>query len=155
MTPQTNNTWRKLRSSALFDNKGITTRISPGEFLDDDYGSKVYLSEVIVTPRSNLIGQTLSQSGLQRKFDFDVLELIRNKVHLPQPLADKVLEDFKANTPNKVLADVKIDANISGTGGGFRKFCAGETDINNASRPISVEELKECDANKVRFIETK
>jgi len=64
---------------------------STGEFLDDDYGSKVYLSEVIISPRSNLIGQTLSQSGLQRKFDFDVLELIRNKVHLPQPLADKVL----------------------------------------------------------------
>ena len=59
--------------------------------MDDDYGSKVYLSEVIISPRSNLIGQTLSQSGLQRKFDFDVLELIRNKVHLPQPLADKVL----------------------------------------------------------------
>ncbi|CCI22405.1 conserved membrane hypothetical protein [Microcystis aeruginosa PCC 9809] len=64
---------------------------STGEFLEDDYGSKVYLSEVIITPRSNLIGQTLSQSGLQRKFNFDVLELIRNKVHLPQPLADKVL----------------------------------------------------------------
>jgi di/tricarboxylate transporter len=65
---------------------------SSGEFLDDDYGAKVYLSEVIISPRSNLISQTLSQSGLQRKFDFDVLELIRNKVHLPQPLADKVLE---------------------------------------------------------------
>ncbi len=64
---------------------------STGEFLEDDYGSKVYLSEVIISPRSNLIGQTLSESGLQRKFDFDVLELIRNKVHLPQPLADKVL----------------------------------------------------------------
>ncbi|MFY7933885.1 MAG: SLC13 family permease [Microcystis aeruginosa] len=64
---------------------------STGEFLEDDYGSKVYLSEVIITPRSNLIGQTLSESGLQRKFNFDVLELIRNKVHLSQPLADKVL----------------------------------------------------------------
>ncbi|NCR65667.1 MAG: SLC13 family permease [Microcystis aeruginosa LL11-07] len=64
---------------------------STGEFLEDDYGSKVYLSEVVITPRSNLIGQTLSQSGLQRKFNFDVLELIRNKVHLSQPLADKVL----------------------------------------------------------------
>ena len=64
---------------------------STGEFLEDDYGSKVYLSEVIITPRSNLIGQTLCQSGLQRKFNFDVLELIRNKVHLSQPLADKVL----------------------------------------------------------------
>jgi uncharacterized protein with PhoU and TrkA domain len=55
------------------------------------YGSRVYLSEVVIGPRSNLIGQTLAESGLQRKFDFDVLELIRNKVHLPQPLADKVL----------------------------------------------------------------
>ncbi|NCT62056.1 MAG: SLC13 family permease [Microcystis aeruginosa G13-01] len=64
---------------------------STGEFLEDDYGSKVYLSEVVITPRSNLIGQTLSQSGLQRKFNFDVLELIRNKIHLSQPLADKVL----------------------------------------------------------------
>lgn len=67
------------------------SKSSTGEFLEDDYGSKVYLSEVIITPRSNLIGQTLSQSGLQRKFNFDVLELIRNKVHLYQPLADKVL----------------------------------------------------------------
>ncbi|TRU54199.1 MAG: SLC13 family permease [Microcystis aeruginosa Ma_QC_Ca_00000000_S207] len=64
---------------------------STGEFLEDDYGSKVYLSEVIISPRSNLIGQTLSESGLQRNFNFDVLELIRNKVHLSQPLADKVL----------------------------------------------------------------
>lgn len=77
---------------AIFAPKLLPDRkSSTGEFLDDDYGSKVYLSEVIITPRSNLIGQTLSQSGLQRKFDFDVLELIRNKVHLPQPLADKVL----------------------------------------------------------------
>lgn len=77
---------------AIFAPKLLPDRkSSTGEFLDDDYGSKVYLSEVIISPRSNLIGQTLSESGLQRKFDFDVLELIRNKVHLPQPLADKVL----------------------------------------------------------------
>jgi di/tricarboxylate transporter len=78
---------------AIFAPKLLPDRkSSTGEFLDEDYGSKVYLSEVVITPRSNLIGQTLSQSGLQRKFDFDVLELIRNKVHLPQPLADKVLQ---------------------------------------------------------------
>ncbi|MBC1190053.1 SLC13 family permease [Microcystis aeruginosa CS-558/01A06] len=77
---------------AIFAPKLLPDRkSSTGEFLDDDYGSKVYLSEVIISTRSNLIGQTLSESGLQRKFDFDVLELIRNKVHLPQPLADKVL----------------------------------------------------------------
>jgi di/tricarboxylate transporter len=70
----------------------LPNRKSPsGEYLDEVYGSRVYLSEVVIGERSNLIGQTLAQSGLQRKFDFDVLELVRNKVHLPQPLADKVL----------------------------------------------------------------
>lgn len=69
------------------------------------------------------------------------------------PITEKVLADFKANPPNKVLADVRIENGVSGTGGGFKKFCAGQTDINNASRPITTEEMKECDANNVRFIE--
>lgn len=69
------------------------------------------------------------------------------------PITEKVLQDFTANLPNKSLTDVKINAGVSGTGGGFKKFCTGETDINNASRPITVAEMKECDANNVRFIE--
>lgn len=56
-----------------------------------EYGLQDYVSEVVVTPRSSLVGQTLRSSGLQRKFDIDVLELIRNNSHFPQPLADKVL----------------------------------------------------------------
>ena len=56
-----------------------------------DYGLKDYVTEVVVTPRSTLIGQTLRQSKIQRKFDIDVLELIRNGSHFPQPIADKVV----------------------------------------------------------------
>ena len=56
-----------------------------------DYGLKDYVTEVVVTPRSTLIGQTLRQSEIQRKFDIDVLELIRNGSHFPQPIADKVV----------------------------------------------------------------
>ncbi len=56
-----------------------------------EYGMKDYVSEVVITPRSNLVGQTLRGSGLQRKFDVDVLEIIRNDIHFPQPLADKRL----------------------------------------------------------------
>lgn len=59
--------------------------------LDSAYGMKDYVSEIIITPRSSLIGQTLRQSGVQRKFDIDVLEIIHNDIHFPQPLADKVL----------------------------------------------------------------
>ncbi|MEM8778391.1 MAG: SLC13 family permease, partial [Cyanobacteria bacterium P01_G01_bin.49] len=59
--------------------------------INSEYGIKDYVSEIIITPRSSLIGQTLRQSGIQRKFDIDVLEIIHNDIHFPQPLADKVL----------------------------------------------------------------
>ena len=56
-----------------------------------EYELRDYVSEVIIPPQSSLIGQTLRQSGLQRKFDIDILEIIHNDTHFPQPLADKVL----------------------------------------------------------------
>ena len=40
-----------------------------------------------------------------------------------------------------------------GIGGGFKKFCRGETDISNASRPIRDVEREECKKNKVDYIE--
>jgi phosphate transport system substrate-binding protein len=49
------------------------------------------------------------------------------------------------------MAPVPIDVEFSGTGGGFRRFCAGESDIQNASRPITEEERAACEAAGVRF----
>lgn len=57
----------------------------------EDYQLKAYVSEVVIPPGSSLIGQTLRSTSLQRKFDIDVLELIHNGNHFPQPIADKVL----------------------------------------------------------------
>ena len=57
--------------------------------LSQKYGMKDYVSEVVITPRSSLVGKTLKGSQLQRRFDVDVLEIIRNNTHFPQPLADK------------------------------------------------------------------
>ncbi|MDJ1176621.1 PstS family phosphate ABC transporter substrate-binding protein [Roseofilum capinflatum] len=48
---------------------------------------------------------------------------------------------------------VEVTVGFSGTGGGFDKFCAGETDINNASRPISLSEMEACKQGKVAYIE--
>ncbi|MEO1590016.1 MAG: SLC13 family permease [Cyanobacteria bacterium J06632_22] len=59
--------------------------------LSQQYGLKDYVSEVVITPRSSLVGQTLKASQLQRRFDVDVLELIRNGNHFPQPLGDRSL----------------------------------------------------------------
>jgi di/tricarboxylate transporter len=62
-----------------------------GQFVGRDYDLDDYVSEVVVSNRSNLIGQTLRDSQIQRKFDIDILEIVRNNTHFPQPLADKVL----------------------------------------------------------------
>ncbi|MDY6937455.1 MAG: SLC13 family permease [Cyanobacteriota bacterium] len=64
---------------------------SNGEQLSLDYGIKDYVSEVVVKPKSSLVGATLRSSEIQRKFDLDVLEIIRNNSHFPQPIADKKL----------------------------------------------------------------
>ena len=55
------------------------------------YQLKDYVSELVISPRSNLIKETLRSSEIQRKFDVDVLEIIRNGIHFSQPFADKVL----------------------------------------------------------------
>jgi phosphate transport system substrate-binding protein len=48
---------------------------------------------------------------------------------------------------------VKFTINMSGTGGGFKKFCKGETDISNASRPILKKEMDECKKNGIKYVE--
>lgn len=52
-----------------------------------------------------------------------------------------------------VAPNVNIQLGVSGTGGGFKKFCAGITDISNASRPIKPDEREICRANGIEFVE--
>jgi phosphate transport system substrate-binding protein len=53
----------------------------------------------------------------------------------------------------KEQSDVQVTVGISGTGGGFERFCRGETDISNASRAIEDEEMAICEENGVEFVE--
>jgi len=65
------------------------------------------------------------------------------------PITVEVAEAFeRIQTP-----EAEISVSFSGTGGGFEKFCAGETQINNASRPILLEEVEACKQAGVPFIE--
>jgi di/tricarboxylate transporter len=59
--------------------------------LSEDYNLQDYVSEIVIPPNSALIGQTLRQTSIQRKFDVDVLEIIHNGTHFAPPLADKKL----------------------------------------------------------------
>ena len=54
---------------------------------------------------------------------------------------------------SKVATKVSVTVGISGTGGGFKRFCAGETAISAASRPISSSEVELAAKNKIEFIE--
>jgi phosphate transport system substrate-binding protein len=64
------------------------------------------------------------------------------------PITEAVAEEFRTEQPN-----VKVTVGLSGTGGGFKKFSRGETDINNASRHIKEEESKACEANNIHHLE--
>ena len=65
------------------------------------------------------------------------------------PVTEAVVKDFKSTKSQTA----EINLNVSGTGGGFQKFCRGETDISNASRPISVKEMNTCKEAGVAYIE--
>ena len=62
------------------------------------------------------------------------------------PLTEAIAEEFRAEQ-----GGVNVSVGTSGTGGGFKRFCAGETDISNASREIEDEEKQACEAAGVRY----
>jgi len=64
------------------------------------------------------------------------------------PITTAVAEDFR-----EVAKDIRVTVGISGTGGGFKRFAVGETDISNASRPIKKDEAAAAKKNGVAFIE--
>ncbi|NER80816.1 MAG: PstS family phosphate ABC transporter substrate-binding protein [Leptolyngbya sp. SIO1D8] len=64
------------------------------------------------------------------------------------PISEAMAEEFMEEN-----SGVRITVGVSGTGGGFRKFCAGETDISNASRPVKDEELEACAENGIEPLE--
>jgi len=63
------------------------------------------------------------------------------------PITEAVAEEFQSGGGGRVTVG------ISGTGGGFKRFCRGETDISNASRPILKDEMVLCAQNGVKYVE--
>ncbi len=63
------------------------------------------------------------------------------------PVSEAFAEEYQIATGNRVVVG------LSGTGGGFKKFCRGETSFSGASRPIKTSEAEECAANGIEFLE--
>jgi len=64
------------------------------------------------------------------------------------PITEAVAEDF-----SKAAKGVRTTVGVSGTGGGFKRFCKGETDISDASRPITKSEAETCKSANIDFVE--
>ncbi len=65
------------------------------------------------------------------------------------PISEAYAEEFQIQKRGKV----RVTVGVSGTGGGFKKFCRGETDISNASRPITAEEMEICRNAGIKYME--
>ncbi len=65
------------------------------------------------------------------------------------PITEAMVEDWG----DSIGGSARLVIGISGTGGGFKKFCAGDIDINNASRPIKASEVEKCAEGGVEFVE--
>lgn len=65
------------------------------------------------------------------------------------PITEAMAEEFQNMKKNSI----KVTAGISGTGGGFKKFCRGEIDIQDASRPITAKEMADCKAAGIQYFE--
>jgi phosphate transport system substrate-binding protein len=65
------------------------------------------------------------------------------------PITEAVAEEFQRGNRGAI----RVTVGISGTGGGFKKFCRGETDVQDASRPIMKEEMEACKNNKIQYVE--
>jgi len=64
------------------------------------------------------------------------------------PITEAVAEEFRGVQPK-----VKVTVGVSGTGGGFKKFSRGETNLSNASRPIKDKEKAACEENNIKYLE--
>lgn len=92
---------------------------------------KIFTALISVLVLSNAAAQTVRVDGSSTVF----------------PITEGIAEDYQKATRTKVTVGV------SGTGGGFKKFCRGEIDVQNASRPISDSEIDACKKAGITFLE--
>ncbi len=103
------------------------------------------VKETVVVPVEKVVKETVVVSAAPKELSGDIQVDGSSTVY---PITEAVAEEF-----GKVHKNVKVTVGISGTGGGFKRFCAGETDIADASRPIKQSEIDACAKNNIEYIE--
>ncbi|HWP34865.1 MAG TPA: PstS family phosphate ABC transporter substrate-binding protein [Thermodesulfobacteriota bacterium] len=99
---------------------------------------------------AGLLGVALEAAGPGPAWGGEARGLVRiDGSSTVYPITEAVAEEFQTAKRGAV----RVTVGISGTGGGFKKFCRGETDVSNASRPILADEMAACRKSGVRYIE--
>ena len=108
--------------------------------------SKQLLSTVAIIATSLFVSCNSSQQGnAANKLSGEIKIDGSSTVY---PITEAIAEEFRAAQPN-----VKVTVGVSGTGGGFKKFSRGETDISDASRSIKESEATACKENNISYLE--
>jgi phosphate transport system substrate-binding protein len=102
-----------------------------------------WTATVLVASASALLGLTLAPIAVQAAGSIKI-----DGSSTVFPITEAVAEEFQKANPGS-----QVSVGVSGTGGGMKKFCAGEIDIANASRPIKESEMADCKAKGIRYVE--
>ncbi len=138
------NLWRSRKFLALAAGLAVVSFVAFGCGSDDDDADPTAASGT--TPAA---GSPTAATGSGSDFSDLSGQVVVDGSSTVGPLAEAAAEEFGK------VSDVQVAVGISGTGGGFEKFCAGETDVSNASRPIEDTEKAACTAAGVEFVELK
>ena len=106
-------------------------------------------SEMEITSRFKLLGAVMAAAALGTAAAANAQTVKVDGSSTVYPITEAVAEEFQKAKKGAI----KVTVGISGTGGGFKKFCRGETDISNASRPILKKEMADCKQAGVQYIE--
>jgi phosphate transport system substrate-binding protein len=101
-------------------------------------------------PSDEPVGQEISEEEAFQPFGEEALtgKVRADGSSTLAPYVSLAAERFRKKNP-----DVQVSVGVAGTGGGFERFCRGETDLSNASRPIEDEERAACEKERIPFIE--
>lgn len=128
--------WQRIAFFALIVVAGMLLLAACGGDDDDDDGEDSSGGGTEVTATED--GGDMELSG---SIDIDGSSTVF-------PISEGVAEEF-----SREYSDVRITVGFSGTGGGFEKFCAGDTQISDASRPVKDEEIDACADNGIEMTE--
>ena len=106
---------------------------------------KYYFNVLVVTALMIFVGCSNNKTTNKDKETKDIKIDGSSTVY---PITEAIAEEFRNVAPN-----VRVTVGVSGTGGGFKKFSRGETDISNASRPIKESEALLCEENNISYLE--